>query len=88
MEDLIKIVKSLEDSGLLLKGVTESVQNEVKEQKGGFLSMLLGTLGASLLGNLLTGKGVNRKGKGIHGAGEGIVRAGEGNRDFYNCLIL
>ena len=52
MDDLIKIVKSLEDSGLLLKGVTESVQNEVKEQKGGFLSMLLGTLGASLLGNL------------------------------------
>ena len=63
IEDLIKIVKSLEDSGLLLKGVTESVQNEVKEQKGGFLSMLLGTLGASLLGNLLTGKGVNKKGK-------------------------
>ena len=82
MEDLIKIVKSLEDSGLLLKGVTEIVQNEVKEQKGGFLSMLLGTLGASLLGNLLTGKGVNKKGKGIHRAGEGIVRAGEGNMDF------
>ena len=61
MEDLIKIVKYLEDSGLLLKGVTESVQNEVKEQKGGFLSMLLGTLGASLLGNLLTGKGVKVK---------------------------
>ena len=56
IEDLIKIVKSLDDSGLLLKGVTESVQNEVKEQKGGFLSMLLGTLSASLLGNLLTGK--------------------------------
>ena len=56
MEDPIKIVKSLEDSGLLLKGVTESVQNEAKEQKGRFLSMLLGTLGASLLGNLLTGK--------------------------------
>ena len=55
--DLIKIVKSLEDSDLLLKGVTESVQNEVKEQKEGFLSMLLGTLGASLLGHLLTGKG-------------------------------
>ena len=52
MEDSIKIVKSLEDSGLLLKGVTKTVQNEVKEQKGGFLSMLLGTLGASLLGNL------------------------------------
>ena len=85
MEDLIKIVKSLEDSGLLLKGVTESVQNEVKEQKGGFLSMLLGTLGASLLGNLLTGKGIHRagKGKGIHRAGEGIVRAVEGNKlDF------
>ena len=82
IEDLIKIVKSLEDSGLLLKGVTESVQNEVKEQKGGFLSMLLGRLGASLLGNLLTGKGVNRKGKGIHRAGEGIARAGEGSMDF------
>ena len=82
IEDLIKIVKSLEDSGLLLKGITELVQNKVKEQKGGFLSMLLGTLGASLLGNLLTGKGVNKKGKGIHRAGEGIVRAGEGNMDF------
>ena len=62
MDDLIKIVKSLEDSGLLSKGVTESVQNEIKEQKGGFLSMLLG---ASLLGNLLTGKGINKAGEGI-----------------------
>ena len=52
MEDLVKIVKSLGDSGLLLKGVAESVHNEVKEQKGGFLSMLLGTLGPSFLGNL------------------------------------
>ena len=76
MEDIIKIVKSLEDSGLLLKGVTETVQNEVKEKKGGFLSMLLGTLGASLLRNLLTGKGIYR-------AGEGIVKAGYGNNmDF------
>ena len=75
MDDLIEIVKSLEDSGLLLKGVTESFQNEIKEQRGGFLSMLLGTLGASLLGNLLAGKG-------IHRAGEEIVRAGEGNMDF------
>ena len=75
IEDLIKIVKSLEDSGLLLKGVTESIQNEVKEQKGGFLSILLGTLGARLLGNLLTGKG-------IHIAGEGIERAGDCNMDF------
>ena len=89
MDDLIKIVKSLEGSGLLLKAVTESIQNEVKEQKGEFLSMLLGTLGASLLGNLLRGKGVfhavktvNRKGKGIHRTGAGILKAGEGNRDF------
>ena len=64
IKDIIKTVKSLEDSGLLLKAVTETVQNEVKEQKGGFLSMLLGTLDASLLGNLLTGKGVYRAGKG------------------------
>ena len=83
MEDLIKIVKSLEDSELLLKGVTESVQNEIKEQKGGFFSMLLGTIGASLLENLLTGKGTNKKGDGIHRAGEGIIGAGEGNNtDF------
>ena len=60
INDIIKIIKSLEDSGLLLKGVTETVQNEVKEQKGRFLSMLLGTLGASLLGNILTGQGINR----------------------------
>ena len=76
MKDLIKIVKSLEDSGLLLQGVTETVQNEVKERKGGFLSTLLGTLGASLLGSLLAGKG-------IHRASEGNARAGEGNNmDF------
>ena len=76
MEDLIKIVKSRKDSGLLLNGVTESVKNEIKEQRGGFLSMLLGTLVTSLLGNLLAGKGINR-------AGEGIVRVGEGNKlDF------
>ena len=81
MEDMIKIIKSLEDSGLLLEGVTKTVQNEVKEQKGGFLSMLLGTLGASLLGNLLTGREIYRagKGKGIKRAGKGIVRAGYGN---------
>ena len=58
--DIIKIVKSLEDSGLLLEGVTTTVQNKVKEQKRGFLSMLLGTLHASLLGNMLPGKGINR----------------------------
>ena len=79
--NIIKIVKSLEDSGLLLKGVTETVQNEVKEQKGGFLSMLLGTLGASLLGNLLTGRAIYRagKGKGVLRADEGVLRAGYGN---------
>ena len=79
MKDIIKIVKSLEDSGLLLEGVSETIQNEAKEQKGGFLSMLLGTLGESLLGNILAGKGINRKRKsqGINRAGEdrGIVRA-------------
>ena len=76
-----KIEESLEGSGLLLKGVTETVQNEVKEQKGGFLSMLLGAVGASLLINLLTGGGINRagKGRGINRAGEGIERDGYGN---------
>ena len=84
IEDISKIVKSLKDSGLLLEGVTETVQNEVKEQKGGFLSMLLGTLGASLLGNLLTGKGINRagKGRGTNRASRGIVRAGYGNNQM------
>ena len=81
MGDIIKLVKSLEDSGLLLKGVTETVQNEVKEQKGGFLSMLLGTLGANLLGNILAGKGAiaTRQGRGMNIAGKGrrISRAGE-----------
>ena len=72
MEDIIKVVKSLEDSGLSLKLDTETVQNEVKEQKGRYLSMLSGTLGASLLGIILVGKGINR-------AGEGVVRASYGN---------
>ena len=55
MKDIIRIVKSLEDSGLLLKGVSKTIQNEAKEQKGEFLSMLLGTLCASLLGKILAG---------------------------------
>ena len=69
MNDIMKIVQALEDSNILLKGVTKTIKNETKEQKGGFLSMLLGTLGASLLGNVLTGRGVvrtssgNKKGK-------------------------
>ena len=72
MNDIMKIVQALEDSNILLKGVTKTIKNETKEQRGGFLSMLLCTLGASLLGNLLTGKGTI-------GAGEGIVRAGYGS---------
>ena len=82
----IKIVKSLEDSRLLLKRVTETVQNEVKEQKGGFLSMLLGILGASLLRNLLTGKGIYRAGTGKveNRAGESVLRAGYGNNNNNN----
>ena len=66
MNDIVKIVKSLENSGVLLKGVSKTIQHEAKEQRAGFLSMLLGTLGPSLLGNLLTGgKGVTRAGEGI-----------------------
>ena len=72
MNDIIKIIEALENSGILLKGVSKTIENETKEQRGGFLSMLLGTLGASLLNNLLSGKGMMR-------AGEGIVRAGEGS---------
>ena len=80
IDDLIKIVKSLQGNGLLIKGVTETVENEIKEEKGGFLSMLLGTLGASLLGKFLTGKGVNKKSNGIHRAREGVMKPGYSNK--------
>ena len=81
MNDIIKIIEALENSGILLRGVTKTIENETKEQRGGFLSMLLGTLGASLFGNLLTGgKGMMRAGEGIVRAGDGIVRAGEGSK--------
>ena len=73
MNDILKIVKSLENSGLLLKGVSETIQHEGKVQRGGFLGMLLGPLGASLLGDILSGKGVIR-------AGEGTIRAGYGSK--------
>ena len=73
MEDILKIVKSLEDSGILLTGVSKTIKNEAKEQKGGFLSMLLGTLDASLFGNILAGKGLIR-------AGEGTARVGYGSK--------
>ena len=84
MKDIMKIIKALENSAILLKGVSKAIKNETKEQRGGFLSMLLGISGASLLGNLLTGgKGSvasRPKGEGIMRAGEGIVRAGDGSK--------
>ena len=84
MNDIIEIVESLGDSGLSLKGVSETIQNEAKEQNTGFLSMLLGTLGVSLLGNILAVKGMNRAGETFLGAG--YAGAGYGssikNKDF------
>ena len=77
MGDILKIVKSLENSGLLLKGVSETIQHEAKEQRGGFLSMLLGTLGASLLGDILS---KDLSGKGVIRAGEETIRAGYGSK--------
>ena len=77
IDDILKIVKSLEDSNVLLKGVSETTQHEAKEQRGGFLSMLLGTLGASLLGDILS-KGLS--GKGVIRAGEGTIRAAYGSK--------
>ena len=80
MNDIMKIVQALEDSNILLKGVTKTIKNEIKEQEGGFLSMLLGTLGASLLGNLLSKKGTVMAGSGNK---KRIVRAVYGNKmDF------
>ena len=77
MDDILKIVKSLENSGVLLKGVSETIQNAAKEQRGGFLSMLLGNLGASLLGDVLS-KGL--PGRGLIRAGEGTIRAAYGSK--------
>ena len=87
MGDILKIVKSLEASGVLLKGVSEAIQNEAKEQRGGFLSMLLGTFGASLPGDVLS-KGLF--GKGVTRAGEGAIRAGHSSKrsslkNFHSC---
>ena len=70
MNYIMKIIKSFEESGLLIKGVSETIKNETKEQKGGFLSMLLGALGVTLLGHLLAGRDTIR-------AGEDTIRAGE-----------
>ena len=81
MEDILKKNKSLEDSGLLLEEISGTIKNEAKKQKGGFLSMLFCTLGASLLGNMLAGKGVKR-------AGEGTVRVGHGsNRSSFKIFF-
>ena len=77
MNDIFKIVKSLGNSGLLLKGVSETIQHEAKEERGGLLSMLLGTLGSSLIGDILS-KGLS--GKGVLRAGEGTIRAGYGSK--------
>ena len=88
MDDIIKIVKSLKEFVLLMKGVSKTIKNEAKEQKGWFLCMFLGTLGASLLGNLLRGNDVKAEivGRGVMNADEGIIRAGEdaikANQDF------
>ena len=82
MNDIIKVVQALEDSNILLKGVTNTIKNETKEQRGGFLSMVLGTLGASLLGNLLSGKWIIRADSG-NNKEKGIARAGSGKEwDF------
>ena len=80
MNDIMKIFKSLEESGLLIKGVSKTIKNEAKAQKGGFLRILLGTLGASLLENLLTGKAAiaTSQGRGTVRAGKGTFRAHEG----------
>ena len=77
MDDILEIVKSLENSGVLLKGVRETIQHEAKEQRGGFLSMLLGTLGASLRGDILS---KSLSGKGVIRAGEGTIRADYGSK--------
>ena len=76
MDEILKIVKSLEDSGVLLKGVSGTIQNEAKKQRGGFLSMLLGTLGTSLLGDILS--------KGL--SGKGVIRAGEEQLELFMVL--
>ena len=70
MEDIMKIVNSLEESGLLIKGISETIKNDTKEQKRGFLPMLFGKLAASILGNALAGRGVIR-------AGEETIKAGQ-----------
>ena len=79
IDDIVKIVESLEESGLLITGVGTTIKNEAKERKGGFLDMLLGTLCASLLENLLEDREIR--------GGDGVIEAGDG-QDFQCCLLL
>ena len=92
MNDIMKTIEALENSGILLKGVSKKIENEAQEQRGGFLSMLLGTSGTSLLGNLLSGgKGIVRAGEGSvasRAKGEGIVRAGERSKKKHSKLTV
>ena len=81
MNEIMKIVQALEDSNMLLKGITKTIENEANGQKAELLGMLLGTLVASLLGNMLTGKGILRAGYG-NKEGKEILRAGYGSRNF------
>ena len=81
LHDVMKIIKSFEESGLLMKGVSEIVKTEVKKQKGGFLHMLAATFGASLLRIMLAGKRLVKSGDGVIPADEGDIRAGE-EQDF------
>ena len=88
MNDIMKIVQALEDSSILLKAVTKTNKNKTKKQKWRFLGMLLGTLGAILLGNILEGKGIVRAGSG-NKQGKGSLKARYGKEsDFQCCLIL
>ena len=92
MNDIMKTIEALENSGILLKGVSKKIENEAQEQRGGFLSMLLGTSGTSLLGNLLSGgKGIVRAGEGSvasRAKGEEIVRAGERSKKKHSKLTV
>ena len=87
MNDRMKIIQALEDCNILLKGVTKTSKSETKEQKGGFLSILLGTLGASLLGNMSAGKWIIRAGSG-NKKGKGIVRADYGKELDFECSLI
>ena len=82
MNEIMEIIQALEDSHILLKGATKTIKNDINEQKGGFLGMLLGSLGASLLGNMLAEKRIVRAGSG-NKKGKGIVRAGYGKESDF-----